>query len=194
MNAPYVRDNSRDRPGFTPTPLWICLRLPMQPDSRGSGKSRRRVNSGTASNKGRLAGVAEATSVQFETPSARLRLAIKSKPYPAVKIMRGLEMLYRRNQGPGMWIARVCSNGKDWARKLAFADDRDPANGRDILDHRQAIDECKQVADAGKLTADNTVRAALDTYKADLKDRGKDPENVVRFALFGFMFAKSSSR
>jgi integrase len=113
-------------------------------------------------------------------------LRIKPKPYTAVKIRQGLYLLYRRNEVIGAWVVRVCSTGggEDWTRKIAFADDREPANGRDIMGYFQAIDECKRVADAGKLTANNTVRAALDAKKADLEDRGKDPENITRVLAY----------
>jgi integrase len=116
----------------------------------------------------------------FETPSARLRKAIRFKPYTAVKIRRGLYLLYRRNEVIGAWIVRVCHQGKEWTKKIADANDRDPPNGVDILDYWQAIDECKRLADAGKPTGDNMVRAAINAYKTNLEDRDKDPDNVGR--------------
>jgi hypothetical protein len=66
---------------------------------------------------------------------------------------------------------RVCRGGKEWSKKFADADDRDPANGTDILDYWQAIDECKRRTDAGKPTADNTVKAAMGAFKTNLEDR-----------------------
>jgi integrase len=102
-----------------------------------------------------------------------------------VKIRRGLYLLYRRNEVIGAWIVRVCRVGEEWTRRIADADDRDPANGGGIMDYWQAIDECKRIADAGKPTAGNTVRAALDAKKANLEESGKDPANITR--ILGYL-------
>ena len=37
----------------------------------------------------------------LETRTARLKLAVRRRPYPGVKLARGKQMQYRRNKGNG---------------------------------------------------------------------------------------------
>jgi integrase len=118
-------------------------------------------------------------SAKLETRSARLRLAVRRKPY-FVKLARGAALGYRRTKTAGTWVVRVTTSGQDWTERLAIADDCADADGRDILTYDDAQAKAWQVAGAGKPTVGNTVKAALDRYEDDLRARGLDTRNVTR--------------
>jgi integrase len=118
-------------------------------------------------------------SKDLETRTARLRLARRKKPY-AVKIMRGVYLLYRRNETAGPWMVRVCRGGEDWTERLGLSDDFDEADARDTLDYWQAQDRAPVQARVGKPTSDLSVRAAVERYERDLEARGNDSENARR--------------
>jgi integrase len=72
------------------------------------------------------------------TRSARLRLALASKPYWRV-IEQGLHLGYRRRATGGSWIARRRNDeGIYRETKLGLADDLQDANGDSILNFSQA--------------------------------------------------------
>jgi hypothetical protein len=71
------------------------------------------------------------------TRSARLRLAINTKPYWRV-IEQGLHLGYRRRETGGTWIARRRDeHGLYREAKLGLADDLQDANGDGVLDFSQ---------------------------------------------------------
>ncbi len=118
----------------------------------------------------------------FETPNARLRLAVRKKSY-SLSIAPKIQLLYRRNLGAGAWSVKT----KAWMEKFAVADDFEPANGGTVMNYWQALDKARELArigegNSGKLI---TVSEALDDYAADLKSRGGHPINAtsVRFNL-----------
>ena len=45
----------------------------------------------------------------FESRTARLRLAVKKKPYTGPTLAPGIILLYRRCQGHGRWVVKVVS-------------------------------------------------------------------------------------
>ena len=68
------------------------------------------------------------------TRSARLRLAVTSKPYWRV-IEQGLHLGYRRRGTGGTWTARRRNDEGIYREiKLGFADDLQEANGETIFD------------------------------------------------------------
>ena len=72
------------------------------------------------------------------TRSARLRLAVQTKPYWRV-IEQGLHLGYRRRATGGTWIARRRDeDGTYHETKIGLADDLQDANGESILDFSQA--------------------------------------------------------
>jgi Phage integrase, N-terminal SAM-like domain len=72
------------------------------------------------------------------TRTARLRLAVTSKPYWRV-IEQGLHLGYRRRATGGSWIARRRNDeGIYRETKLGLADDLQGLNGKEILDFSQA--------------------------------------------------------
>ncbi len=46
----------------------------------------------------------------LETRTARLKLAVRRKPYPGPKLARGVQLMYRRNKANGSWVLKA-SNG-----------------------------------------------------------------------------------
>jgi len=120
----------------------------------------------------------------LESRSARLKLAVRRKPYGTVPLARGASMLYRRNRGNGTWVAKVSDgSGNYWTRRIGEADDFDNSDGKNILDFYQAQDVAKTLArrqpgDVGEDSRPATVAEALDRYADDLKARDGDPSNA----------------
>src|SRR5262245_54450100 len=122
---------------------------------------------------------------KLESPTARLRLAIRRRPYSGPSLARGVRLLYRRNQSSGSWIVKA-SNGHSayWTRAFAVADDFEAANNKTVLDFYQAQTIAKALARGTADTPDAkpvlTVADALVIYQRDLESRGADPDNAAR--------------
>ena len=123
----------------------------------------------------------------LETRTARLKLAVRRRPYPGPSLARGISLLYRRNRTNGAWVLKASdSHGKYWTKAIAEADDFDESNGKSILDFYQAQDAAKKLArgeDGTAATAPLTVDAALKDYKSDLETRGANPYNAASARL-----------
>jgi len=66
-------------------------------------------------------------AARLETASARRKLAVAKKPYYA-KIAPGIHLGYRRNEGAGTWSVRAADGaGGEWLKRIALADDLEPA-------------------------------------------------------------------
>ena len=92
--------------------------------------------------------MAHVRSSNFETPTARLKLAVRKKPYK-LRIARAIKLLYRRNEGVGTWSVEASDgHGRSWTRKFADADDHDKADDNSILTFWSAQDKCKSLAHA----------------------------------------------
>jgi integrase len=120
-------------------------------------------------------------AAKLETRTARLRLPIAKKPVFIV-LSPGVACGYRRNRGPGVWVARVSNgHGKQWTKKIALADDHEDADDQHVLTWWQAQDKARALArgtdDAGRPV---TVAEALDDYERDLVARGGDAGNARR--------------
>jgi integrase len=118
--------------------------------------------------------------LSFETPTARLRLTIQKKPHWQ-RLGPGVSLGYRRNEGAGTWSIRAADGrGDEWLKKFAIADDYEPADGKRVLNHAQAIDAARQLVrgDVPNPSAPPTVKAALASYGDDLKARGANPYNA----------------
>jgi integrase len=127
--------------------------------------------------------VAHVRSSKLETPTARLKLAVRKKPYK-LRIARGIKLLYRRNEGVGTWSVEASDgHGRSWTRKFSDADDTDKADDNLILGFWGAQDRAKALA-RGKTSegegAPVTVSQALDDYRAGLVSEGGDPNNADR--------------
>src|SRR3954470_1112410 len=93
----------------------------------------------------------------LETRTARLKLAVRRKPYNGPALARGVLLLYRRNKGNGTWVLKASNgHGKYWTKAIAEADDFDESNG-DVLTFFQAQDRAKQLARGGSDETDATA-------------------------------------
>jgi hypothetical protein len=61
----------------------------------------------------------------FGTRTARLKLAIRKKPYSGPSLVPRVTLLYRRNRGNGTWIVQAAAgDGRSyWTKAFAAADD-----------------------------------------------------------------------
>jgi integrase len=120
----------------------------------------------------------------LESRSARLKLAVRRKPYTGSSLGRGMALLYRRNKTNGSWVAKVSDgHGSYWTKAFAEADDFDASDGKTILDFYQAQDVAKSLArrEPGEISDDSrpaTVGEALDAYERDLIARGGSVYNA----------------
>jgi len=118
----------------------------------------------------------------LETRTARLKLAVRRKPYSGPSLARGLALMYRRNNTNGTWVLKASDgHGKYWTKVIAEADDHDESNGKTILNFFEAQDQAKKLArgdDGGTGTAPITVDSALKDYRRDLISRNANPYNA----------------
>ena len=120
---------------------------------------------------------------KLESATARRRLEVRRKPYYAT-VSPGIQLGYRRNIGGGSWSVRCIAQGADWIKKIALADDLEPADGKHVLTYWQAIDMARALArrqpGADDANRPVTVGEALDRYQCDLDSRGADAQNANR--------------
>jgi integrase len=134
-------------------------------------------------------------SSALETRAARLRLTVRRKPY-FLLIAPRVGLGYRRNQGPGTWVARGADgHGGYWTKAIGLADDNEDADGNTVLNFWQAQDKAKTVVRGGAATGERplTVAEALARYETDLLARGSSVGNVrrVKYSLPASLAAKS---
>jgi integrase len=107
-----------------------------------------------------------------------MKLAVRRRPYPGVKLARGKQMQYRRCKGNGTWLVKVSDgHGKPWTQGFAQADDFDDSDNKTILGFFEAQDVAKCLI-RGDDNAPITVCGALNDYRADLEARGANPYNA----------------
>jgi hypothetical protein len=115
----------------------------------------------------------------LETRTARLKLAIRRKPYSGPSLARGVALLYRRNKTNGSWVLKASDgHGKYWTKVIAEADDNDDGNGNTILNFFEAQDAAKKLARGEDGSTGNppiTLDGALKDYRRDLEARGANP-------------------
>ena len=118
----------------------------------------------------------------LESRTARLKLAVRRRPYPGAKLARGKQMQYRRNKGNGTWLLKVSDgHGKPWTKAFAQADDFDDSDNKTILTFFEAQDFAKGLTRREHGSDDNapiTVCGALTDYRADLTARSANPYNA----------------
>jgi integrase len=118
----------------------------------------------------------------LETRTARLKLAVRRKPYSGPSLARGVALLYRRNKTNGSWVLKASDgHGAYWTKAIAEADDHDESNGKTILNFFEAQDQAKKLArgdDGSTGTAPITVDSALKDYRRDLISRNANPYNA----------------
>ena len=127
--------------------------------------------------------MAKPRSPKLETATARRKLPLRKKPF-WIALAPGIALGYRRNAGAGTWSVRSTDgHGADWIKRIALADDQEPANGGAVLTFWQAQDRARALA-RGQSGDDGdrpiTVTEALDRYENDLRSRGGDAYNAQR--------------
>ena len=119
---------------------------------------------------------------RLESRTARLKLAVRRRPYPGAKLARGKQMQYRRNKGNGTWLLKVSDgHGKPWTKAFAQADDFDDSDNKTILTFFEAQDVAKGLTRGEHGSDDNapiTVCGALTAYRCDLEARRANPYNA----------------
>jgi integrase len=120
----------------------------------------------------------------LESATSRRKLPIATKP-KWVRLGPGIALGYRRNEGAGTWSVRVQGHGAAWIKRLAIADDLEPAAPPAVLSYWQALEEARKLArqEPGAPVDDSrpvTVGEALDRYELDLRARGADVDNARR--------------
>ena len=135
-------------------------------------------------------------AAKLETATARRRLDVRKKPYWTT-ISPGIALGYRRNEGAGTWSVRVADGGVEWIKRIALADDLEPAGPPHVLTYWQAIDQARALARRQPCAADDesrpvTVSEALTLYEKDLLARGGSPYNAqhARIHLVGAILSK----
>jgi len=118
---------------------------------------------------------------KLETATARRRLDVRKKPYWTA-ISPGIHLGYRRNAGSGTWSVRVADSGAEWVKRIALADDLEPASPPAVLNYWSAIDAARALArrQPGEAIDESrplTVSEALTLYEKDLISRGGSPYN-----------------
>jgi integrase len=115
-------------------------------------------------------------SYSLETRTARLKLAVSKKSYPAVLAPK-IALTYRRNKGAGVWSVKAPFGLK----KFAIADDLEDANGDSVMTYWQALDKARTLARAGEGSTERliTVGEAVDNYEADLVARAAQKDNAT---------------
>ena len=118
----------------------------------------------------------------LESRTARLKLAVRRRPYPGAKLARGKQMQYRRNKGNGTWLLKVSDgHGKPWTKAFAQADDFDDSDNKTILTFFEAQDVAKRLTRGEHGSDDNapiTVCGAFTDYRCDLEARRANPYNA----------------
>jgi integrase len=118
----------------------------------------------------------------LESRSARLKLAVRRKPYTGPSLARGITLLYRRNKTNGTWVVKASDgHGGYWTKAFAEADDYEDSDRKAVLTFYEAQDAAKKLVRGGDETADTapiTVNGALTSYESDLKARGANPYNA----------------
>lgn len=103
---------------------------------------------------------------RIETREARTKLKIQHAPYWR-QIHQGLSIGYRKGKRGGVWLVRRLIDGEYSFDRLGSTDDRQDANGIDVLEYRQAHRKAIEVSDA-KVQPDfddsYTVEEAMDDY------------------------------
>jgi integrase len=120
-------------------------------------------------------------NARLETPTARRKLAVRKKPYWTT-ISPGIALGYRRNAGAGTWSVRVADGGAEWIKRVALADDLEPASPPAVLNYWSAVDAARALArrQPGEAIDESrplTVAEALTLYEKDLISRGGSPYN-----------------
>jgi integrase len=137
-------------------------------------------------------------SAALENRTARLKLAVRKKPYTA-RIAPGIRLAYRRNQGGGVWsVLKADGAGGAWLQRFALADDHEESNGSAVLTFWEAAEIARKLARGddpvgeGEAGRPVTIREAIAAYERDLKARDAGLENAqwLRYHLTPALMSK----
>ena len=71
---------------------------------------------------------------RLETRTARLKLAVRWKPYDFTTISPGIASAIAATSGAGVWVVRVADGkGGNWTKRVGLADDFEDADGEHVL-------------------------------------------------------------
>jgi integrase len=132
-------------------------------------------------------------AARLETRTARLKLAIRKKPYDFTSIAPGIALGYRRCASAGRWVVKVATGGGNaWTKVVGIADDHEDADGESILNFHEATDKARVMARGGRGGRPETLAEAIQSYQRDLVARGGDVSNAqrVRYHLTPTLLAK----
>jgi hypothetical protein len=140
------------------------------------------------------------TKLNLQTPTSRARLTPRGKAYE-VRLLPGVHLGYRAAQsGTGAWLV-IAADGKGgrWQKRIAHADDKQPADGQAVLSYEQAALKARALARGdANAAADRpaTIGDALGSYEADLTGRGRNGYNarLVRAHLPAHLAAQPLSQ
>jgi integrase len=122
-------------------------------------------------------------TITLETKTARARLEVRWKPYWQ-RLSGGISLGYRRSQGPGSWSVRLADGARgNSIKRIATADDAEPADGKAIMSFAQARDAALRLGrgETEQARAEVvTLAEAIEAYRADLTARGAGIDNVTR--------------
>jgi integrase len=120
---------------------------------------------------------AKITPDHLKNKTNRAKLDVAPKPY-WFALSVGLFIGYRRCQGPGRWTVRDAAGV---VTTFALADDRDEANGVQVMNWEQAQIEARRRVRGGDEQGIKTIllEDALATYKADLIARSAGTANAM---------------
>ena len=119
----------------------------------------------------------------LETRTARIRLTVRPKPYHFTPIAPSIAIGYRRNMGPGVWVARIADGkGGNWTRTVGLADEFEDADGTNALTFWQATDKILKLVRGSDDAArrPTTIAEVIDQYEKGLAARGRSVSNACR--------------
>src|SRR5438045_164170 len=120
--------------------------------------------------------------INLESKTGRARLEIQWKPY-WVRLSGGISLGYRRSHGTGSWSVRLADGKRgNSIKRIAAADDAEPANGKTVMTFAQARDAALRLGrgEAEQTAPVVTLADDVDAYRADLSTRGAGVDNVTR--------------
>jgi len=118
----------------------------------------------------------------LETRTARDKLTPSGKPYYKA-IGPGLHIGYRKGKRGGSWVVRRYLGEGDYRVETidGIADDREDANGKEVLDFWQAQEKARALrvdSSAAKPAGPYTVASALDDYLDFLTEHRKSADST----------------
>ncbi len=121
---------------------------------------------------------------KLDSPAARSRLKASGKPYYR-SIDTGLHLGYRKGKTGGRWVVRIYLGDEKYVvETIGAADDRQDADGGEVLNFSQAQAKSREIAGTRRrpkgATGPLTVSTALDAYLERLESEHRRSTGDVR--------------